>query len=54
MRILLDTNILLWVLGDRRRLDPPTLSTIESDENDVFFSAASVWDIAIKANAPPL
>jgi PIN domain nuclease of toxin-antitoxin system len=49
MRILLDTNILLWVLGDRRRLDPPTLGTIESDENDVLFSAASVWEIAIKA-----
>jgi len=49
MRILLDTNILLWVLGDRRRLDPPILGAIESNENDVLFSAASVWEIAIKA-----
>jgi len=48
MRILLDTNILLWVLGDRRRLDPSTLGAIESNENDVLFSAASVWEIAIK------
>ena len=49
MRILLDTNILLWVLGDRRRLDPSVLGALESDENDVLFSAASIWEIAIKA-----
>src|SRR5208282_6275118 len=49
MRILLDTNLLLWVLGDRQRLDPSTLSALESDENDVLFSAASIWEIAIKA-----
>src|ERR1700719_2819238 len=49
MRILLDTNILLWALGDRRRLDPPVLGALESDENDVLFSAASIWEIAINA-----
>ena len=49
MRILLDTHILLWILGDRRRLDPATLSALEGEENDVLFSAASIWEIAIKA-----
>jgi PIN domain nuclease of toxin-antitoxin system len=49
MHILLDTNILLWVLGDRRRLAAPTLSAIEDEENEVLFSAASIWEIAIKA-----
>jgi PIN domain nuclease of toxin-antitoxin system len=52
MRVLLDTHVLLWVLGERRRLDPATLGAIESDENDVLFSAASVWEIAIKAALP--
>src|SRR5436190_18733987 len=49
MRILLDTHILLWVLADRRRLDSSILATIESNENDVLFSAASIWEIAIKS-----
>lgn len=49
MRILLDTHVLLWVLGDRSRLDHSTLSAIESERNEVLFSAASIWEIAIKA-----
>ena len=49
MRILLDTHVLLWALGERRRLDRPTLTAIESEENEVFFSAASIWEIAIKS-----
>lgn len=50
MRILLDTHILLWALGDRSRLGDAILSAIESEENDVLFSAASIWEIAIKAS----
>jgi PIN domain nuclease of toxin-antitoxin system len=49
MRILLDTHVLLWALGERRRLDRPTLTAIESEANEVFFSAASIWEIAIKS-----
>ena len=50
MRILLDTHLLLWALGDRRRLDGPTLGAIESEENEVFFSTVSIWEIAIKSS----
>jgi PIN domain nuclease of toxin-antitoxin system len=46
-RYLADTHVLLWALGDDRRLlerhRAILLSTVE-----VFFSAASVWEIAIK------
>ena len=49
MRILLDTHVLLWALGDRRRLGGPTLGAIESEENEVFFSTVSIWEIAIKS-----
>jgi len=49
MRILIDTHVLLWVLGDRWRLDPSTLGALESEENDVLFSVASIWEIAIKS-----
>jgi len=49
MRFLLDTHVLLWVLGKPERLDGETRAALENAENDVFFSAASIWEIAIKA-----
>ena len=49
MRLLLDTHILLWALADPRRLSEPARDAIESVENEVLFSAASIWEIAIKA-----
>lgn len=49
MRILLDTHILLWILGEPNRLDEGTRETIESGAEEVLFSAASIWEIAIKS-----
>ena len=40
---------LLWALGNPNRLDTPTRAALEDTENTVFFSAASLWEIAIKA-----
>ncbi len=48
MRLLLDTHILLWALADDPRLDRRTKSWIEDPSNLVLFSAASIWEIAIK------
>ena len=48
MRVLLDTHVLLWALVEPRRLDKETRATIESGDNEVLFSAASIWEIAIK------
>ena len=49
MKLLLDTHILLWVLTGDSRLSPHAMDMIrESDE--VFVSAASIWEIAIKYN----
>jgi PIN domain nuclease of toxin-antitoxin system len=50
MRLLLDTQVLLWTLADPRRLDRETRGTIESGDTEVLFSAASIWEIAIKAS----
>ena len=50
MRLLLDTHILLWALGDDPRLTAAARGLIEDPANDVLFSAASVWEIAIKAS----
>jgi PIN domain nuclease of toxin-antitoxin system len=49
MRVLLDTHVLLWALAEPPRLDAETRSTIESGANEVLFSAASIWEIAIKS-----
>lgn len=49
MRFLLDTHVLLWALGNPERLDDETRAALEDGENDIFFSAASIWEIAIKA-----
>ena len=50
MRILLDTQILLWALDGSGRLHEEIHSLIEDRSNEVFFSAASIWEIAIKAS----
>jgi len=49
MRLLLDTHVLLWATRDPGRLDRETRHVLEDDANDVLFSAASIWEIAIKA-----
>ena len=49
MRLLLDTHLLLWALGDPGRLDAATRDMVEDPANEVLFSAASIWEIAIKA-----
>lgn len=49
MRLLLDTYLLLWALADPDRLGTALRDLIEDPENEVLFSAASIWEIAIKA-----
>ena len=48
MRLLLDTHILLWALTDDPRLSTRARELLLDTRNDVFFSAASLWEIAIK------
>ncbi len=49
MRLLLDTHVLLWALGNPARLDGTIRDLLEDAANEVLFSAASIWEIAIKA-----
>jgi len=49
MRLLLDTHILLWSLADPRRLPESARHAIEAGDNEVLFSAASIWEVAIKS-----
>ena len=48
MKLLLDTHLLLWAAGPCERLPEVARAMIESPDNELFFSAASLWEIAIK------
>ena len=48
MRHLLDTHVWLWWYLEPERLDAKTLRLLEDGESELFFSAASTWEIAIK------
>lgn len=50
MRYLLDTHLLLWAAGDPDRLSSPARTIIESADNELIFSSASIWEVAIKAS----
>jgi PIN domain nuclease of toxin-antitoxin system len=50
VRLLLDTHILLWALSDDRRLAKSTRELLVSPANEIFVSAASLWEIGIKAS----
>ncbi len=48
MKLLLDTHVLLWAAGQPEKLTPAARQQLESPENELLFSAASLWEIAIK------
>lgn len=48
MRLLLDTHLLLWAAGQPERLSVSARKLLTSPRNDLFFSAASLWEITIK------
>ena len=48
MKLLLDTHLLLWAAGEPRRLSRRAQSLLNDPENDLVFSAASLWEVAIK------
>jgi PIN domain nuclease of toxin-antitoxin system len=47
VRLILDTHLLLWALGQPARLSAAARKQIE--KADVYVSAASIWEISIKA-----
>ncbi len=49
MNLLLDSHALLWALHDPARLTPEARKAISDPKRAVFFSAASAWELALKA-----
>ncbi len=48
MKLLLDTHLLLWLSLDAPELSARARTLIEEPGNALFFSTASIWEIAIK------
>ena len=48
MRVLLDTHIFLWWNSDPAMIVRPLREAIAQPSNEIFVSAASVWEISIK------
>jgi PIN domain nuclease of toxin-antitoxin system len=48
MKLLLDTHLLLWAAGEPNRLSAKARSLIDSADNELLFSAASLWEVVIK------
>lgn len=49
MRALLDTHAFLWWIADDSRLSKKAREIIADGHNELFLSAASGWEMAIKA-----
>jgi len=49
MRILVDTHLLLWAVARSRRLPGEVRSLLLDTANEVYYSAASIWEVAIKS-----
>ena len=50
MRFLLDTHVFLWFITDDVRLTEAMRSLLADPRHELFLSAASAWEIAIKAS----
>jgi PIN domain nuclease of toxin-antitoxin system len=50
MRLLLDTHLLLWAAASSARVPREARALLEDDANDAYYSAASIWEIAIKSS----
>lgn len=48
MKLLLDTHVLLWAAGSPDKLSQAARTLLEDPQNELLFSAASLWEIAIK------
>ena len=48
MRLLLDTHIALWAVSSDKRLSKRAAALTMDRRNEVYVSAASIWEISIK------
>jgi PIN domain nuclease of toxin-antitoxin system len=49
MKLLIDTHVLLWLAGDSKSLSTKVVDLILDEQNSLFLSFASIWEIQIKS-----
>jgi PIN domain nuclease of toxin-antitoxin system len=49
MKFLLDTHVLLWAAGQPDRLPAAARALLDDPRNELIFSSASLWEIAVKS-----
>lgn len=54
MRILLDTHVLIWYLEGNQGLSRANRQKIVDPDNEIFFSLAGFWEIAVKVGTNKL
>ena len=50
MKLLLDTHTLLWSIGKSNELSKKVIQEIKNVNNEIFVSAVSLWEIALKSS----
>ena len=50
MRILIDTHYLLWAFIDTGKIEKNILMNLLAEENEIYYSQISLWEISIKYN----
>jgi PIN domain nuclease of toxin-antitoxin system len=50
MNLLLDTHTLLWILTDNKNLSKKVRRLFLSEDNEIYLSVASIWEMAIKVS----
>jgi PIN domain nuclease of toxin-antitoxin system len=48
VKILADTHILLWASDHPRKLSKVALSLLTDEDNEIYFSPMSIWEVSIK------
>ncbi|ABF39996.1 PilT protein-like protein [Candidatus Koribacter versatilis Ellin345] len=50
MKLLLDSHLLIWATSDAKRISLAGRKLINDPANELYFSAASIWELAIKSS----
>ena len=53
MNLLLDTHILIWALNEDNRLSEKAKELLLDEDNVIYYSSVSVWEVAIKHSIHP-
>ncbi len=54
MKILVDSHIYVWAKLNDPRLSPRAKSILRSDDHELYFSLASLWELSIKIRSGKL